>query len=95
MRSLPSALLRRTSRRGCGGISRISVGRRKVPNQAALAESEAELCCAGGWWYLPFPSGKTLGMRRVGDGDGRALSVFFSLEAINSDLILEAVASTA
>lgn len=69
-----------------GGISRIPVGRRKVPNQAALAESEAELCCSGGW--------QNTWNEKVEDGDGRALLESLSLAAINSDFILKAVAST-
>lgn len=36
-----NVLLRCASSWRCGGISRISVGRRKVPNQAAPAESQA------------------------------------------------------
>lgn len=69
-----------------GGISRIPVGRKKVPNQAALAESEAELCCSVGW--------QNTWNEKVEDGDGRALLESLSLAAINSDFILKAVAST-
>lgn len=84
MRCTPHCTL--CSRLELGGISTISVGRRKIPNLAALAESETELEALG---TFPARGGDTLGTR-MEDGDSHALSASFN----NSALILEAITST-